>query len=96
MVDWLNPYYSQAYNPSHVARNHQMRRTPLSTPLSAAFSTTFAAGLFLVTGLIGYSLSHGFFEGTWTDGIVWWEIRFGIVFALFAVYFWRKAFRSLA
>jgi hypothetical protein len=48
------------------------------------------AALFLVTGLMGYSLSHGFFEGSWTDGIVWWEIRFGVVFALFAVHFWRK------
>jgi hypothetical protein len=53
------------------------------------------AGLFLVTGLMGYSLSHGFFEGAWTDGIVWWEIQFGAVFALLAVYCWRKALRSL-
>ena len=69
-----------------------MRRT---TPFSSAFSTTAMAGLFLVTGLMGYSLSHGFFEGSWTDGLVWWEIRFSVVFALLAVHFWRKGLRSL-
>lgn len=36
------------------------------TPLRAAFSTTAMAALFLFTGLLGYSLSHGWFEGTWT------------------------------
>jgi hypothetical protein len=47
---------------AHKAQNGwRMRRT---TPLSAAFSTAAMAGLFLVTGLMGYSLSHGFFEGS--------------------------------
>lgn len=66
-----------------------------STPLSEAFSTTFMAALFLVTGLTGYSLSHGFFEGSWQEGVVWWEIRLGVVFSLIAVYAWRKAIRTL-
>jgi hypothetical protein len=65
------------------------------TPFLGGVHTPAMAGLFLVTGLMGYSLSHGFFEGSWVDGIVWWEIRFGIVFALLAVYCWRKALRSL-
>ena len=69
-----------------------MRRT---TPFSAAFSTTFLAGLFLVTGLMGYSLSHGLFEGSWQEGVVWWEIRLGVGFSLIAVYMWRKALRTL-
>jgi hypothetical protein len=69
-----------------------MRRT---TPLSGAFSTTFMAVMFLVTGVSGYSLSHGFFEGSWTDGVVWWEIRLGIVFSLVAIYLWRKALRTM-
>ena len=51
--------------------------------------------MFLITGLSGYSLSHGFFEGSWQDDVVWWEIRLGIVFAVIAAYTWRKAFRSL-
>lgn len=69
-----------------------MKRT---TPFSAAFSTTLMAVLFLATGLMGYSLSHGFFEGSWHDGVVWWELRLGVVFSLIAVYMWRKALRTL-
>ncbi|HKY21057.1 MAG TPA: hypothetical protein VJM31_07550 [Vicinamibacterales bacterium] len=69
--------------------------TGRTTPLSAAYSTTAVALLLLIAGIIGYSLSHGFFEGTWTNGIVWWEIRLGIFFSLLAAYFWRRALRSI-
>jgi hypothetical protein len=67
------------------------RRLP-TNPFHAAFSATAAAGVFLVTGLVGYSLRQGFFNG----GVVWWQIRLGIVFSILAAYFWRKSWRSLA
>ena len=68
---------------------------PPTTPLSAAFSTTTLAALLLMAGGMGYSLSHGFLEGTWTGGVVWWEIRLGLLCSLFAIYFWRKGLRSI-
>ena len=71
-------------------------RRPARSALYAAFNTTAVATLFLVCGLIGYSLSHGFLEGTWTGHIVWWEIRLGVLFAVLAIYFWRKSLRLLA
>jgi hypothetical protein len=72
------------------------RRTLRTNPFHAAFSATAAAALFLVSGLVGYSLRHGLFNGMWTGGVVWWEIRLGILFSILAAYFWRKSLRSLA
>jgi hypothetical protein len=71
------------------------RRRLRAHPLHAAFSATAAAGLFLGTGLVGYSLRHGLFQGTWTGGVIWWEIRVGLLFSVLAAYFWRKGFRWL-
>ena len=72
------------------------RRRLRTRPFQAAFSATAAAGLFLVTGLVGYSLRHGFFHGIWTGTVVWWEIRLGLLFSILAAYFWRRSLRSLA
>lgn len=79
-----------------IALSVLWRRHLRTHPFHAAFSATAAAALFFAAGLVGYSLRHGFFAGTWTGGIVWWEIRLGILFSILAVYFWRKSFRSLA
>jgi len=65
---------------------------------SNAFGASFAAILFLVPGIMGYELSQSdwsFVRTTWTGAPVWWEIWFGSVALLFAVYFWRRALRSL-
>lgn len=66
------------------------------SPLSIAFTTSAAAIVLLTAGTLGYSLSHGFFQGNWTDGIVWWEIRLGALFGLLAIYFWRKGLQELS
>ena len=79
-----------------VALTVLWRRRLRTHPFHAAFSATAAAALLLATGLAGYNLRHGFFHGTWTGGVIWWEIRLGILFSLLAVYFWRKSFQSLA
>ena len=65
---------------------------------SAAFSTTFLAILLLVPGLSGYELHKSdwsFVRVTRTGALVWWEIWFGVIALLFAIYFWRKALRLI-
>jgi hypothetical protein len=79
-----------------IALGILLRRRLRTNPFHAAFSATAAAGLFLVAGVAGYILRRGFFQGIWTDNVVWWEIRLGLLFLILAVYFWRKSFRSLA
>ena len=72
-----------------------MQRT---TPLSAAFSTTAFGLLFLIAGAFGYEIkmsNWSFVAGEWASGPVWWEIWFGIISLVLAVYFWRKGLRSL-
>jgi hypothetical protein len=32
---------------------------------------------------------------TRTGALVWWEIWFGVIALLFAIYFWRKALRLI-
>jgi hypothetical protein len=67
-------------------------------PLHAAFTLTAAAILFLVSGTIGFSIKKdnwSFIGGTWSDGPVWWEISYGMVALVFAVYFWRKGLEGL-
>ena len=65
---------------------------------SAAFSTTLLAILLLVPGLSGYELHKSdwsFVRVTRTGGLVWWEIWFGVISLLFAIFFWRRALRLL-
>jgi uncharacterized membrane protein (UPF0136 family) len=66
-------------------------------PLHAAFTATAAAILFLVAGALGYTIEKSnwsFITGTWSGGVVWWEIFYGVVALLFAAYFWRKGLRT--
>ncbi len=66
------------------------------TPLWQAFSSTFAAALFLISGSIGYRLDGrtSFLAGNrWSDTVIWWEIGMGLLFAAFAVLCWRLAIR---
>jgi hypothetical protein len=65
---------------------------------SAAFSTTLLAIILLVPGLSGYELHKSdwsFVRVTRTGAIVWWEIWFGVVALVFAIFFWRRALRLL-
>ena len=34
-----------------------------------------------------------FLSGTWSDGVVWWQILYGAAALLPAAYFWRKGLR---
>lgn len=66
-------------------------------PLRLAFTTTLGALLFLVTGVVGYRLSQPemWLAGSrWADGVLWWQVGLGIVFAALAVLFWRIAIRE--
>ena len=76
----------------------RQKRAELKNPFSAAFGMTFAAVLLVVPGLLGYELhkSNWFFmRVTVSDGPVWRQIYLGLVFVLPAIYFWRKALRTL-
>jgi hypothetical protein len=66
-------------------------------PQGAAFSTTFAAALFLITGLIGYGLQKGpaLFAGSrWSNTIIWPQVWLGVAFLVAAVFCWRWALRD--
>lgn len=66
-------------------------------PLWLAFTATFAAVLFLVTGSIGYTLDRHarFVNGVaWSDSVIWWQISVGLAAAIVAALFWHKALRA--
>ena len=76
---------------------HRLR--PTIRPLHAAFTTTAFGLLFFVAGSIGYTIKKSnwsFITGTWSDGVVWWEIAYGAISLVFAAYFWRKGLESMA
>ena len=74
---------------------HRLR--PTYRPLHVAFTTTTFGLLFLVAGSIGYTIKKSnwsFISGTWSDGVVWWEVFYGVVALVFAAYFWRKGLET--
>jgi len=65
------------------------------SPLWLAFSSTFAAALFLVSGSIGFRLQTTLLATSrWSDSVIWPEVGVGLVFAGLAVLFWRRAIRD--
>jgi hypothetical protein len=73
------------------------RFRPKPHPLHAAFSTTMFGILFLVAGTIGFTIrknNWSLISGTWSDGVVWWEIVYGVVALVFAAYFWRQGLQT--
>jgi hypothetical protein len=67
-------------------------------PLFNALSLTAAAALFLVTGLIGYTLDKHvqFVAGTaWTGGVIWSQVAVGAALLVLAAFFWRSGLRRL-
>ena len=76
---------------------YRLSRGRMWHPLWLAFSMTSAALLFLTSGAIGYRLDrqNALLAGNrWVDGVIWWEVHLGAVFALLAVLFWRAAIRE--
>lgn len=70
----------------------------LWSPLWMAFGATTIAILYIVAGIIGYTLSRNdrFIAGTpWIGGVIWWEIIVGISLGVVAAALWRKSIRSL-
>jgi hypothetical protein len=68
------------------------------SPIFNALSLTAAAALFLVTGLIGYTLSKHdrFVAGTpWSPSVIWWQVAIGAALLAAAVWFWRAGWRGL-
>jgi hypothetical protein len=73
-------------------------RSERNNPFSAAFGATFGAVLLFVPGVLGYELhksAWSIIRVTQNDGPVWWQIYIGLIFVLPAIYFWRKALRTL-
>jgi hypothetical protein len=69
------------------------RRPRKYHPLHVAFTATTAAIVLLVAGSIGFTIKRSnwyFFAGTWSDGVVWQEIYYGLVALALAAYFWKK------
>ena len=67
------------------------------SPLWLAFSSTFAAALFLVSGSIGFRLNRQttlLATSRWSDSVIWPEVGVGLVFAGLAVLFWCRAIRD--
>jgi hypothetical protein len=67
-------------------------------PLHAAFTASAIAILLIMSGAMGYTIKKSnwsFVTGTWSNGVVWWEISYGMVALVFAVYFWRKGLRTV-
>lgn len=72
-------------------------RSRKTHPLHIAFTLTTFGTLFLVAGAIGLTIGKSNWSvvrGTWSDGVVWWEIGYGIVALIVAGYFWRRGLRS--
>jgi hypothetical protein len=68
------------------------------TTMGYAFSFTFGAALFLVSGLTGYRLDKRepfFADARWSDDVLWSQIWMGLPFACLAVYFWHKGLREI-
>jgi hypothetical protein len=63
-----------------------------------AFSATAGAIIFVVAGLIGYTLNRHdrFVAGTpWADGVIWWQVLVGLALVPLAAFLWRIGLRSL-
>ena len=84
--------------PGKVRRSVTIRFRRKGHPLHAAFTLTTFGILLVVAGTIGLTIGKSnwsMVRGTWSDGVVWWEIFYGVVALMFAAYFWRKGLKTL-
>ena len=61
-----------------------------------AFTLALAGIVFCAAGVVGYNLGMRALllaENRWVDDVIWWQIYFGIGFAVSAAYFARTADR---
>ncbi len=68
------------------------------SPIFNALSLTAVAALFLVTGLIGYTLDkhERFVSGTaWATSVIWWQVAAGATLLALAAWFWQSGLRQL-
>src|SRR5689334_24342180 len=85
---WLWHY---AWSDGTVARRSR-------SPLWIGFSTSAAAALFVVAGLIGFNLdrhSRSAIGGAWSGEVIWWEVLLGLVLVPAAVALVRRGIRDL-
>jgi hypothetical protein len=79
-----------------IAATRQHRRVWRGRPswlYQRVFSVGFAGLLFVVSGVMGWDLSHshGWFRGArWVDAPVWWQIGLGSVLLLLAIVWARR------
>ena len=87
LIAWSRHFH--AWSNSPAAR--RSRR-----PLSAAVSTTAAAGLFLISGVIGFNI-RALPSATpiWANSVIWWEVVVGVVLLPVAIYLWRLGVRDI-
>ena len=70
---------------------------PSQSPQAAAFTTTFAAALFIITGSIGFGLQKGpalFSDTRWTGTVIWPQVYLGVAFLVAALFCWRNALKD--
>ena len=73
------------------------RNAPTRSPQAAAFTTTFAAAFFLITGFIGFGLQKGpafASAARWTGAVIWPQVILGIAFLVASIFCWRRAIRD--
>jgi protein-S-isoprenylcysteine O-methyltransferase Ste14 len=74
------------------------RVAPRQSPQAIAFTTTFAAALFLITGSIGFGLQKGpalLSPARWSNSVIWPQVILGVAFLIAAVICWRRAIRDV-
>lgn len=67
------------------------------SPQAAAFSTTFFAALFIVSGVIGFGLQKGpalFSDARWAGSVIWPQLWLGLALVPVALVCWRRALRD--
>jgi hypothetical protein len=73
------------------------RLQPAQSPQALAFTTTFFAALFIVSGSIGFGLQKGpalFSDARWAGGVIWPQLWLGLAMVPVAVVCWRRAVRD--
>ena len=66
----------------------------MGNPFHYAFTTTFFGSVFLILGFMGCRLDKNpwsFVACTWSESVLWNEVRFGAGLLLAAAYCWRRA-----